>query len=158
LKIADFGIARALEDTRLTLTGAVLGTLRYLAPEQAEGRAPAPAADVYSLGVVLDELLADRPPAVAPLLELCRDPDPAPRPSAADVAAGLRGETLQSSRTALTQALVRPRRRVLAGALTAVAVVAAAAVAIAIVASSSSPARPSQAAPIAPVSRSTDAA
>jgi eukaryotic-like serine/threonine-protein kinase len=156
LKLADFGIARALEDTRLTLTGAVLGTLRYLSPEQAEGREPAPPADVYSLGVVLDELLAERPPAIARLLELCRDPDPARRPSAAGVAAALRGETLRSEDTGLTRVLVRPRRRVLAAAAGALAVAAVAAVAIAV--SLSSSAKPARAAPIAPVSRSTDAA
>ena len=58
VKIADFGIARAVEETRVTQIGTVLGTLRYLAPEQAEGREVGPEADVYSLGVVLDELLA----------------------------------------------------------------------------------------------------
>src|SRR5690348_2255973 len=59
VKIADFGIARAVEETRLTQIGTVLGTLRYLAPEQAAGREAGPPADVYALGVVLDELLAD---------------------------------------------------------------------------------------------------
>ena len=61
VKIADFGIARAAEETRVTEIGTVLGTLRYLAPEQAEGRDVGPEADVYSLGVVLDELLAGPP-------------------------------------------------------------------------------------------------
>ena len=61
VKIADFGIARAVEETRVTQIGTVLGTLRYLSPEQAEGREVGPEADVYSLGVVLDELLAERP-------------------------------------------------------------------------------------------------
>src|SRR5947209_1396752 len=61
VKISDFGIARAVEETRLTEVGTVLGTLRYLAPEQAEGRDVGPPADVYSLGVVLAELLDDPP-------------------------------------------------------------------------------------------------
>src|SRR5205814_466261 len=60
VKIADFGIARAVEETRVTQIGTVLGTMRYLAPEQAEGRVAGPEADVYSLGVVFDELL-ERP-------------------------------------------------------------------------------------------------
>ena len=57
VKIADFGIARALEETMVTQIGTVLGTMRYLSPEQAEGRVVGTEADVYSLGVVLDELL-----------------------------------------------------------------------------------------------------
>jgi len=62
LKIADFGIARAAELTRLTQHGTVLGTAAYLAPEQAEGEEVTAAADVYSLGAVLYEVLTGRPP------------------------------------------------------------------------------------------------
>lgn len=62
LKIADFGIAHAAEATRLTQVGSVLGTAAYLAPEQAAGDPVTAAADIYSLGVVLYELLSGRPP------------------------------------------------------------------------------------------------
>jgi serine/threonine-protein kinase len=62
LKIADFGIARAAELTRLTQHGTVLGTAAYLAPEQAEGEEVTAAADLYSLGAVLYEILTGRPP------------------------------------------------------------------------------------------------
>jgi len=62
LKIADFGIARAAESTRLTKLGTVLGTAAYLAPEQALGGEVGPGADIYSLGAVLYELLTGRPP------------------------------------------------------------------------------------------------
>jgi eukaryotic-like serine/threonine-protein kinase len=62
LKIVDFGIARALETTRLTQAGTILGTAAYLSPEQAAGDEVTAAADVYSLGVVLYELLTGRTP------------------------------------------------------------------------------------------------
>jgi serine/threonine protein kinase len=62
LKIADFGIARTAEATRLTQLGTILGTAAYLAPEQAAGEEVTDAADIYSLGAVLYELLTGRPP------------------------------------------------------------------------------------------------
>lgn len=64
VKIADFGIARLVNATQLTQAGTVLGTAAYLAPEQALGEQVTGAADVYSLGAVLYELLAGRPPYV----------------------------------------------------------------------------------------------
>src|ERR1700757_3840036 len=57
-KVTDFGIVRTLDVERgVTQTGTVLGTSNYLSPEQAEGETVTPATDVYSLGVVLYELL-----------------------------------------------------------------------------------------------------
>ncbi|WEO78377.1 protein kinase [Cryobacterium sp. SO2] len=56
-KLADFGIARLFDATRLTSTGAVLGTAGYLSPEQALGQPIGPPSDVYSLGLVLLESL-----------------------------------------------------------------------------------------------------
>jgi eukaryotic-like serine/threonine-protein kinase len=113
LKIADFGIARAAESTRLTEIGTILGTAAYLAPEQAQGLEATAAADLYSVGAVLYELLTGRVPyaatslvellakqqagAPAPIgdvpasLELavlrCLEPDPAERPPSAGVLA-----------------------------------------------------------------------
>jgi eukaryotic-like serine/threonine-protein kinase len=63
VKVTDFGIARSLEVERgVTQTGTVLGTGEYLAPEQASGKPVSPATDVYSLGVVLWEMLAGEVP------------------------------------------------------------------------------------------------
>jgi eukaryotic-like serine/threonine-protein kinase len=64
VKIADFGIARAAEATRMTQAGSVVGTAAYLAPEQALGEEVTAAADIYSLGCVLYELLTGRTPYV----------------------------------------------------------------------------------------------
>jgi serine/threonine protein kinase len=62
LKITDFGIARAADSTQLTKQGTVLGTAAYLAPEQAAGESVGPAADIYSAGAVLYQLLTGRAP------------------------------------------------------------------------------------------------
>jgi serine/threonine protein kinase len=64
VKIADFGIARAAETTKLTQAGSVMGTAAYLSPEQALGEEVTAAADIYSLGCVLYELLTGRTPYV----------------------------------------------------------------------------------------------
>jgi eukaryotic-like serine/threonine-protein kinase len=64
VKLADFGIAKALDAVTadLTATGQVLGTPRYLAPEQVAGQPATPASDLYSLAAVLYECLAGQPP------------------------------------------------------------------------------------------------
>ncbi|MGH9057739.1 MAG: protein kinase domain-containing protein, partial [Acidimicrobiales bacterium] len=63
VKVADFGIARAIGASEdLTQTGSVMGTATYFSPEQAQGHAVDPRSDVYSLGVVLYEMVAGRAP------------------------------------------------------------------------------------------------
>src|SRR4051794_23100570 len=116
VKIADFGIARADEETRVTQVGTVLGTLRYLAPEQAEGREAGPEADVYSLGVVLGELLASPSDADRLVIAACLRSDPRDRPAAREVAAAL---TVVGPTRALRRRLAHssPRRRYLTAAL-----------------------------------------
>jgi tRNA A-37 threonylcarbamoyl transferase component Bud32 len=115
-KLADFGIARLIDGSRLTATGSVLGTASYLSPEQAAGSALGPASDIYSLGLVLLECLTGTRAFPGSGLEsavarLARDPEipvtlgrawvrclgsmtarrPQERPAASDVAGMLRG-------------------------------------------------------------------
>ncbi|HZI91906.1 MAG TPA: protein kinase [Thermoleophilaceae bacterium] len=61
-KLADFGIAIAAEQTRITQVGSVLGTAAYLSPEQAKGEEAGPPSDIYSLGVCAYQFLAGRLP------------------------------------------------------------------------------------------------
>jgi hypothetical protein len=114
-KLTDFGIARILDGTRLTLTGTTVGTANYLSREQASGADVTPASDVYSLGLLLLECLTGEVAfpghgVAAALARLHRDPtipgdldlswqgllaamtarDPATRPSAQTVANRLR--------------------------------------------------------------------
>ncbi len=114
VKLADFGIARLVDATRLTATGTTVGTAAYLAPEQVRGEPVGPAADVWSLGLLLLECLTGHraypgPPAEAAVARLHRPPvvpgvlpagwsgllrrmtdlDPGARPSAREVAVAL---------------------------------------------------------------------
>jgi eukaryotic-like serine/threonine-protein kinase len=61
-KVADFGIARVVSSTFVTRTGALLGTAHYISPEQALGQPATFQSDLYSLGVVLYETLAEEVP------------------------------------------------------------------------------------------------
>ncbi len=82
LKVADFGIARAVDDLQMTQTGMIVGTAHYIAPEQAAGQPVTPSADLYAVGVVLFEMLTGRLPfegdqPVAVALQHVNDDPPA---------------------------------------------------------------------------------
>lgn len=81
-KLMDFGIAKAAEMTRVTQAGSVLGTVAYLSPEQALGSETGPQSDIYSLAVVVYEMLAGRPPfkykSITELAMKQRDETPPP--------------------------------------------------------------------------------
>jgi eukaryotic-like serine/threonine-protein kinase len=62
VKITDFGISHAVGSAPITVSGALLGTPAYLAPERVAGKEATPASDLYSLGIVAWECLAGRPP------------------------------------------------------------------------------------------------
>jgi tRNA A-37 threonylcarbamoyl transferase component Bud32 len=80
VKVADFGIAKAVADADLTQPGLMVGTAKYLAPEQVRGEPVDARTDIYSLGIVLYEMLCGRPPfaadtdAATALARLHRDP------------------------------------------------------------------------------------
>jgi beta-lactam-binding protein with PASTA domain len=85
VKVADFGIARAIDESQLTLPGVAMGSVHYFAPEQARGESATTASDVYALGIVLFEILTGQRPfsgdgaAAVALARLTTTP---PRPSA----------------------------------------------------------------------------
>jgi eukaryotic-like serine/threonine-protein kinase len=85
VKVTDFGIARAINtEESLTQTGAVMGTATYFSPEQAEGIGVDARSDIYSLGVVMFEMVTGRPPflgdtPVAVASKHVRDSAPTPR-------------------------------------------------------------------------------
>ena len=86
IKVGDFGVARLAAGSSEAAGGTIVGTPRYMAPEQARGGAITPATDVYGVGVVLYEMLAGRPPfdgdsAVELALRHVNDPPP-PLPAA----------------------------------------------------------------------------
>jgi eukaryotic-like serine/threonine-protein kinase len=83
-RLTDFGIARAEDQTGLTQTGQVMGTLRYIAPEVAAGKPASAASDLYSLGVLLGEIADERPgAALTDLIVRMTATDPAARPASA---------------------------------------------------------------------------
>jgi eukaryotic-like serine/threonine-protein kinase len=120
-KLTDFGIARILDETRLTATGTMVGTAAYLSPEQAMGAPTGPASDIYSLGLVLlecikgsveypgspvesavarlhraPEIPEDLPQEWAQLLRSMTAIEPQDRPTAADVELALRHALISS--------------------------------------------------------------
>jgi tRNA A-37 threonylcarbamoyl transferase component Bud32 len=127
VKLADLGIARALEDTAITRSGVVVGTLLYMAPEVLQGEEAGPQADVYSMALIayevltgkrarregtvpevthrainepppdLRELRPDLPVAAAEVLRRALNPEPSGRPSSASAVVRDLRDALQES-------------------------------------------------------------
>jgi serine/threonine-protein kinase len=100
VKVADFGIARA-GASEITEVGAIMGTAQYLSPEQAQGHPVHEASDLYSIGVVLYEMLTGRPPfdgdsAVAIALKHVSEPPPSPREFRPEIPPQLEAVVLKS--------------------------------------------------------------
>jgi eukaryotic-like serine/threonine-protein kinase len=96
VKVADFGLARAYADGRVTQAGAVTGTVQYLAPEQIRGEPADPRSDLYSLGIVAYELLTGKLPftgetAMAVAYKHLSDRVPAPSVSVTELPSELDG-------------------------------------------------------------------
>ncbi|MDP9389540.1 MAG: protein kinase, partial [Actinomycetota bacterium] len=105
VKVADFGIAKlqaqAATGGDLTQTGTVVGTARYLSPEQVQGRPPDGRSDVYALGVVLYEMLCGRAPFaadsdLATALQHVRGQPPPPRQLRSTIPARLESVVLRA--------------------------------------------------------------
>jgi tRNA A-37 threonylcarbamoyl transferase component Bud32 len=101
VKVTDFGIARAASSTtRMTDTGHVLGTAGYMSPEQAKGEPVGPQSDLYSLGVVLYEMLTGNLPyeaesALAQAIKHLNEPAPSPKEANPEVSEALDALTMK---------------------------------------------------------------
>jgi serine/threonine-protein kinase len=109
VKLADFGIAKATEQSSITQIGSVLGTAAYLAPEQGRGEEAGPPADIYALGVVTYQLLAGRLPFEgSSLTELAIKQQREPPASLDDLVAAVSPELAEAVDVALR---IDPRQR-----------------------------------------------
>ena len=102
VKVTDFGIARAIAEAQMTLPGTTLGSVHYFSPEQARGDQATASSDIYSLGIVLYELLTGHRPweaDSAAAVAMARLAGPAPDPSA--IRSGIPSDLVAIDRKAL---------------------------------------------------------
>jgi hypothetical protein len=111
VKLADFGIAQALDDPSLTGTGGVMGSPGYMAPELFEGSRPSPAGDLWSLGATLFHLVEGQPPfqrdTTAATIHAVMYTRPAPSRANGPLAAAITGLLARSPDDRLTAARAR---------------------------------------------------
>jgi Tol biopolymer transport system component len=111
IKLLDFGLAKSRVDETLTATNAVMGTPKYMAPEQKEGKECDARTDIYALGLVLREMAADFPPHVGHVIDRCLEKEPDDRwQSASDVRKELEWAA-RSGTESPAQATSLPHRR-----------------------------------------------
>ncbi|MDP9454992.1 MAG: protein kinase [Actinomycetota bacterium] len=125
-KVADFGIALAASAASISRTDLILGTPNYMSPEQAQGEPIGPASDLYSLGVVLYEMLTGRVPfeaetPMAVCMKHINEPAPSPREANPAISEALEAITLRllskdpKGRHASAEDLIEDLRRVATG-------------------------------------------
>jgi serine/threonine protein kinase len=99
-RLTDFGIAHPEDATRLTQTGQLIGTLRYLAPEVIAGERPSPQSDLYALGMLIRELAGERPAGdLQTLVGRLTAADPADRPASAGEALSILSQARATTET-----------------------------------------------------------
>lgn len=115
IKITDFGIAVAMNATQLTQTNSVMGSVHYLPPEQASGKGATLQSDIYSIGILMYELLTGKLPfrgdnAVEIALKHLKEPMPSIRDELPDIPQSVENIILRATAKILKIDIVMPEK------------------------------------------------